>query len=210
VNAIANELYITTAAKLANRLPNNPYGIVYYDAAITAFNWFNSSGMVNSNLQINDGLIWDQASGKCINNNGPVFTYNQGAWLSGITELAWSAGGDFNRWAQALASATISQMTVNGILHDTCDESDSCDGDLQQFKGVFARNVQFIVNRANEIPDATKAAYVAFLQQNADSVWASDQSDGWLGQEWSGPYNQATVQTQSSALDVIVGAASVS
>jgi len=49
-----------------------------------------------------------------------------------------------------------------------------------------------------------------FLQLNADTLWAEDQSGNLLGPIWDGPYVTADVQTQSSALDLLVGAAGVS
>lgn len=81
---------------------------------------------------------------------------------------------------------------------------------MEQFKGIFGRNIQFLYNRATVLPDATKALYKSFLIKNADSIWANDNVDNQLGLVWSGPHQTATVQTQSSALDAIVGAACVS
>jgi len=65
-------------------------------------------------------------------------------------------------------------------------------------------------NRATGLSDETKALYQSFLQKNANSIWANDQINNQLGLVWSGPHTTATVQTQSSALDAIVGAAAVS
>lgn len=163
--------------------------------------------MINSNNLINDGL--DLTS--CQNNGATVFTYNQGIILSGLAELTWASGDDsYNTLANTLATATISQMTdTNGILHDTC-EPNACNADLQQFKGIFGRNIQFLYNRASILPADTKTLYQSFLQKNADAIWTSDQVNNQLGLVWSGPDSTATIQTQSSALDAIVGAAAVS
>jgi hypothetical protein len=85
-----------------------------------------------------------------------------------------------------------------------------CDGDEEQFKGVFGRNIQFLYNRATNLPASTAATYKNFLQVNANAIWADDQTDNQLGLVWSGRSGTATIQTQSSALDAIVGAACVS
>ncbi|TVY28354.1 Mannan endo-1,6-alpha-mannosidase [Lachnellula hyalina] len=210
VNAVANALYITAAAKLANRRPSTPSSGYYYDEAVKATTWFMNSGMINSQNQINDGL---DLANNCVNNNGPVFTYNQGIILSGLVELTWASGDDsYNELANTLATATISIMTdANGILHEACESTGGCDSNLQQFKGIFGRNIQFLYNRANILPANTKTLYQSFLQTNANAIWANDQVDNQLGLVWSGPSSSmATLQTQSSALDAIVGAAAVS
>lgn len=96
----------------------------------------------------------------------------------------------------------------DGILTDPCDGG--CNSDTEQFKGIFGRGIQFLANRATVLPDATRKIYVDFLRKNADSIWAYDQVDNQLGLVWSGPKGTASIQTQSSALDAIVGAACVS
>lgn len=174
MNAVANALYITAAAKLANRRPSTPSSGYYYNEAIKATTWFINSGMINSQNQINDGL---DLANNCVNNNGPVFTYNQGVILSGLVELTWASGDNsYTELANTLATATISRMTdANGILHESCESTGGCDADLQQFKGIFGRNIQFLYNRANVLPADTKTLYQSFLQKNANAIWADDQ-----------------------------------
>lgn len=130
-----------------------------------------------------------------------------------MTELAWSAGDDahiYNDLANTLALAGLAHFTdSDGVLHEvTCEPN--CGADVQQFKGIFGRNIQFMVNRATGMSDANRAKYISFLQTNANSIWEDDQHNNQLGLVWSGPAGTATIQTQSSALDVIVGAACVS
>jgi predicted alpha-1,6-mannanase (GH76 family) len=211
-NAVENALYLTAAAKLANRLPATPSSGYYYNEAIKAYDWFMNSGLINSDNLINDNLNSD-----CENDlTTPVFTYNQGIILSGLTELAWAApateAASMNALANTLALAGIAHFTdSNGVLHEACESTNSCSIDLQQFKGIFGRNVQFMVNRANGMPSDARAKYISFLQVNANSIWSNDQASNQLGLIWSGPKgNIVTIQTQSSALDVIVGAACVS
>ncbi len=207
MGAVENELYFTAAAKLANRLPAAHGGGYYFAEAIKAYNWFVNSGLINSDNTINNGLVLST----CKNDGNIVFSYNQGIILSGLAELTWSTGDNsYNELANTIALAAISALTdSNGILHEAC-EATGCDGDEEQFKGVFGRNIQFLVNRANVLPESTAATYRNFLQVNANAIWASDQGNNQLGLVWSGPKGTATVQTQSSALDAIVGAACVS
>ncbi|CAG8979609.1 hypothetical protein HYALB_00013537 [Hymenoscyphus albidus] len=191
--AVENELYITTAAKLANRRPTTPSPGYYYQEAVKTYDWFIKFGLINKDNLINNGLNLQT----CKNDGNPVFSYNQGIILSGLAELSWALAG-------------IKELTdENGILHEKCEATKSCNADMEQFKGVFGRNIQYLVNRA-AIPAETRNTYKTFLQKNADSIWAHDNVSNQLGLVWSGPDSKATVQTQSSALDAIVGAACVS
>jgi len=207
VGAVENELYLTAAAKLANRRPNTPSGGYYFNEAIKAYEWFIASGLINSDNVINNGLVLST----CKNDGNIVFSYNQGILLSGLAELTWSTGdAKYNQLANTIALAAIANLTdANGILHEPCEKT-GCNSDTQQFKGIFGRAIQFLVNRAMVMPAATRATYVDFLRRNADSIWAYNQVDNQLGLVWSGPKGTATIQTQSSALDAIVGAACVS
>jgi predicted alpha-1,6-mannanase (GH76 family) len=67
VNAIANELYIDVAAHLATRSQWRPG--YYLDRALEAWRWFQKSGMINAQWNINDGLNIST----CENNNGTVW-----------------------------------------------------------------------------------------------------------------------------------------
>jgi hypothetical protein len=61
VNAIPNELFLSTAAHLANRADNKATYVAWAKAEI---DWFTASGMINERGTINDGLTSD-----CKNNN---------------------------------------------------------------------------------------------------------------------------------------------
>jgi predicted alpha-1,6-mannanase (GH76 family) len=65
-NAIANELYLSVAASLANRMPNKKY---YLEIANEQWNWFKNSGLINSDNLINDGL-----TSNCQNNGQKTWT----------------------------------------------------------------------------------------------------------------------------------------
>jgi predicted alpha-1,6-mannanase (GH76 family) len=207
VNAIANELFLTASVKLANRIPTNSE---YFTMAMEAYDWFIASGMINSKNIINDGLNIHVKP--CKSGDIQGWTYNQGVILSGLAELTWSTGDPkYNNLANTLATASMAHYANNSqmILHEPCEPD--CSTDLSQFKGIYGRNIQFLVNRANVLPANLKTQFVTFLQNNANEIWAKDKGvDNQLGLVWSGPPSVATVETQSSALDAIVGAACVS
>lgn len=123
--------------------------------------------------------------------------------------MTWATGDSvYNDLANTIATSAISALTdSNGILHDPCEPN--CGTDGSQFKGIFARNVQFLYNRAM-VPAETMTVYQNFLQANADSICSNAQEGGMLGLVWSGPFGEGGVESQSSALDAIVGAACVS
>lgn len=210
VNSIANTLYMTTAAKLANRKPATPSPAYYLNEAMRSYTWVMQSGLINSDNLLNDGL--DISS--CKNNNGPVFTYNQGVLLSGLVEMTWSTGNAlYNDIANVIATSAIHVLTNSrGILQEVC-EPDSCDGDEQQFKGVLGRNVQFLYNRGTVVDGNDNVIYKSFLLVNAKAVEGGDDHGAKLGLDWTGQkagHGTVSLQTQSSGLDVIVGAACVS
>lgn len=197
VNAIANELFLSVASHLANRQSDKQY---YIDWANKEWNWFMSSGMINSNSNINDGL--DNKT--CKNNDGTVWSYNQGVILGGLVELAKATNDiSYLETANNIATAGIKALSDSaGILCESCEPS--CGGDASQFKGIFMRNLQYLQQAS------PSDAYVQFIQDNAVSIWTSNRGFGdELGLVWSGPYdNAANASTQSSALDALVAAVS--
>lgn len=198
--AIANELFLSVAAHLANRAPNTQY---YLSWAQRQWTWFQNSGLINANNNINDGL--DLTT--CENLNDTVWSYNQGVILGALVELNNAAAdSSYLSTAQAIASAAIANLSdSNGILHDPFEPNLGADG--SQFKGVFMRNLMILQQATGN------AQYQTFLENNAQSIWtnALNQTMDMIGPVWSGPpySNLATAASQSSALDAIVGAAAV-
>lgn len=137
-NAIANELYLAVAASLANRLPPSSSGgdDDYLGIAEAQWAWFRASGMIGADGLINDGLTI-YANGTCANNGETVWSYNQGVVLGGLVEL-YRATGNTSLLGEAvdIAEAAIGNLSVDGILHESC-EDDGCGADGSQFKGML-------------------------------------------------------------------------
>jgi len=201
-NAIANELFLSVAAHLANRVTDPDQQAHYLSWAEREWQWFSQSGMINSDNLINDGL-----NSSCQNNHGTTWSYNQGVILSGLVEL-YQQNPDFSllEAAQDIAAAAINSLSdVNGVLHDRCERK--CGADGVQFKGIFLRNLMAL---NDAFPDQL---YVQFARANADSIWNQDQGpDHQFGQVWSGPFQSdySEAATQTSALDAIVAGAKTS
>lgn len=198
VNAIANELYLSVAASLANRIPSNT---TYLEIAKSQWTWFDASGMINEKNLINDGL-----TSECKNNKLTTWSYNQGVILGGLAELAIATGnGEYLNRATIIANAAIDALSnPDGVLveADKCElRSGHCGNDGQQFKGVFLRNLHYLYKLA------PSDKFRTFILRNAESIWAKDRNnEDRLGVAWTGPYLDATSAAHSSALDALVAA----
>jgi predicted alpha-1,6-mannanase (GH76 family) len=199
-NAIANELFLSVAAELANATSDAHERSAYLNWATREWSWFSHSGMINKDHLVNDGL-----TASCENNQKTTWTYNQGVILGGLAALH-KANHDpvALTEARAIAAAAIAHLTdAQGILHDTCEPK--CGADGTQFKGIFVRNL-----RALDAVDR-QSQYSSFVRTNADSIWSQvHPPDYHLGEVWAAPFAAADASTQSSAIDVLVAAAQMS
>ncbi len=189
-DAIANELFLSVAAHLANRTSDPRLRVEYVSWAEREWKWFKRSGMIEPDHLISDGLS------NCRDNHGTKWTYNQGVILGGLVELSRIHGGRGElRAARAIAHAAMKQLAdQNGILHDSCEPK--CSADSMQFKGVFMRNLAELDARS---PDRR---FEGFVEANAESILAKDQTaDHALGQVWSGPPGEANAVAQTASLD---------
>ncbi len=198
--AIENELFLTVAAQLANRVSIAGERKHYLDWALMQWDWFHKSGMINANHTINNGI--DLTT--CQNDNGTIWSYNQGVILGGLVELhRASPNFEYLITAESIAYAAIKHLSdSDGILHEPCEPD--CGNDGPQFKGIFMRNLQILqAAHPNE-------KFRKFIRQNADSIWLKDRGSGdKLGLVWSGPFTGADASTQSSACDTLVAAMAI-
>jgi len=201
VNAIANELFFSTAAHLANRAyDEDDY---YQKWAERSLSWFLDLGMLSSNGTINDGL--DE---NCQNNHGDVWSYNQGVILGGLVEMHEI---DYNNTYLGLglyiAYTAIEVLTspypgFKYTLTDPCEPND-CGADGTQFKGIFMRNLMSLWG-------ATKDKLLGdYISANAFNIWHYDREIGAQGHvvfgvQWEKFSGIANASTQSSAMDALV------
>ncbi|MFI5879881.1 glycoside hydrolase family 76 protein [Streptomyces sp. NPDC051554] len=198
-NAVTNGQYLWLTTALHQRIAGDT---VWLQRAKTSAAWYKASGMINSAGLVNDGL-----SSSCANNGSTVWSYNQGLAIGAFTEL-WKTTGDSSMLttARTLADAAISnsQLTVGGVLTESCDVgSASCDDNQKQFKGIFMRNFADLA----KAPGST--AYQTYIQKQADTLWALDRSTlNTLAERWAGTSpNQTDWRTQASALGALTAAA---
>ncbi len=191
-NAVANELFLAVAIKLHQRTPGDGGQDSYLNWALKEWGWFKSTGMINDQNLINDGL-----NRNCENNRRTTWTYNQGVVLGGLTDLYKSTGNEeFLKHAIRLADASTSTLVYsNGILREPC-EPDRCGGaDVPQFKGIFIRYLA-------DLYDVTrKPTYHDLIVASGRSVWENNRdSQNRFGLKWTGPIDEVDAARHSSAM----------
>jgi predicted alpha-1,6-mannanase (GH76 family) len=202
-NAVTNGLYVRMTAALHNRIPGDT---TWLSRANAGWTWFANSGMINASGLVNDGLN----TATCANNGQTVFTYNQGVAIGGALEL-WRATGNAGALATArrLADAAMSSpvLTRGGILTESCDApTTTCDDNGKQFKGIFMRYLMDLADVSGV------AAYRAYAQTQANSVWQADRDalnrigERWNGQTSTAAPNARDWRTQASGLGALIAA----
>ena len=197
-NAIANELFLSVAARLAHHA-HGKQRARYLDWADREWRWFSQSGMINADGLVNDGL-----DGACHNNGRTAWSYNQGVVLGGLAALnEVERRPDLLVAASRIANAALTHLTdTNHVLHDVCEPK--CGEDGVQFKGIFTRNLAVL---QRSVPDER---FVRFLESNADSAWSNARTaDDRFNTVWSGPPVAGNAAAQTSALDLLASAAAV-
>jgi hypothetical protein len=194
-NAVTIGLYVRLAAALHNRIAGDT---TWRTRAVTGWNWFNRSGLINASGLVNDGL-----TGSCGNNGGTVWTYNQGLAIGAAIEV-YRATGDATVLTAgrrlADAATTSGVLAPGGILTEACDAA-GCDDNGKQFKGVFMRYLM-------DLADVTGAAgYKTFARTQADRIWSADRDSlNRIGGRWSGATSAPDWRTQASGLAALTAA----
>ncbi|KAI0065524.1 glycoside hydrolase family 76 protein [Artomyces pyxidatus] len=205
-NSITNELFLLTSAEGYLRTKEQSY----LDNANKAWAWLSQSGLRNSNGLWNDGLDFNT----CQNNGETTWTYNQGVIASGLGAL-YAINGDSSLLdaAEVTLDATIAQLTENGILKESCDDTSTstCDSDQKIFKGIWTKHVQYYLTYADD--PARTAKYAAFLGAQAAAVQQNaETAQGDIGSVWySSSQGGATLTPSASTggLEALIAAAQV-
>lgn len=200
VNAITNELFFSSAAHLANRADDKAY---YTKWAQDSLAWFLRSGMLNAKGTINDGLN----ATTCENNNGIVWSYNQGVILGGLVELNLAAPNTtLLPLATRIAKAALSALKDDsGVIHDPCERDESCGADGTQFKGIFMRNMAKLQKETCKETGDAELEHAILV--NAESIWTKAREGEVFGNNWAQKFQgPANASVQGSAMDALVGA----
>lgn len=198
-NAIANELFLSVAVRLA-LLSHGKTRADYLLWAEKEEKWLLSSGMINSDSLVNDGL-----DASCHNNGGTTWTYNQGVLLTGLTGIHTLTHDEpALQQAERIGVAVSEHLTdAKGVIHDPCEPD--CGGDGVQFKGILMRNLPPLIAVSHS------PALQTLAQTNADRVWTNAKtSANQFSTNWSGPPSDGGTGSLISALDSLVAALSLS
>ncbi|HZQ41905.1 MAG TPA: glycoside hydrolase family 76 protein [Acidobacteriaceae bacterium] len=191
-NAIPNELFLSVAAKLANRRKGRQRK-KYIAWADREWNWLQHSAMVEPDHLFSDGL-----DSQCHDNHRRKWSYNQGVVLGGLAELSRIPGhSGVLEQAETIADAAILLLSdKNGVVHESCEPACSSDG--TQFKGIFMRNLAEL----NQLSNSPR--YAGVLRVNATSIIENAQGpDHSFGIVWSGPPGKTTLISQTAAIDAL-------
>jgi len=198
-NAIANELFLAVAARLALHAKGTERA-KYGSWALREWKWFQASGMINQDNLINDGL-----TSACRNNERNTWSYNQGVILGGLASLSKLTGDkSMLKTASSIADAAMIHLVdKDGVLHDKTEPH--CSPDTVQFKGIFARNLLPLES------SSPNRRITQFLQTNSDAIWKLARTPANnFACTWSGPPNDDGPGASSSALDAFVANALLS
>ncbi len=178
-------------------------------------------------LRDSSNLIWGN-----LNEDATIYPsnvprpYTQGVILAPLWDLyVQSNDTSYLDAAQAIAEAAITNMVwPDGILQEICEKQGNCtptETNPSLFKGIYVRHLgEFAVKLATVDDPARQqaaASYAAFLQKNADALYAN-YPGGTYGMDWHTAQPNYTPTgvaiwdacLQVSALDLFVSAAIVS
>jgi Glycosyl hydrolase family 76 len=195
-NAIPNELFLELTAWLHNAIKGDKK---YLQWANAEWSWFRTSGMINSQKLVDDGLS------TCARDPGhaAIWTYNQGVILAGLSQLYRATRrATLLPQAVAIARSAISHLSSGGILTERCGNTCGKGGtDAESFKGVFIRDLKVLAV-------TTKTdQFNSFFEAQARSIEAHDTTTARKsGVRWQGPIQYLGPYSQASAEDALVAA----
>lgn len=192
-----NAVFLTFAARLAQRTTDTEGRPEYLRWAKASYEFLRNSGLLSADHRVHDAL--DE---RC-KPEGGAFTHNHGLVIGGLVEL-WRVTGDDTLLDQAEGVANVALSTLvdgEGVLTELACEPDCTDPNLVPFKGIFVRNMAELYEVR---PDPR---YQEFLLRQSDFVWTrARSSNNYFGQRWQGPFDAADAARQSAALDALTSA----
>jgi hypothetical protein len=66
-------------------------------------------------------------------------------------------------------AAVYSHFNFSGVLTEICDPNDACDLDARSFKGIFVRNLRYLMDADAKNRDV----YAKFIRRNVEALMAN-------------------------------------
>lgn len=193
-DAIANELFLETAAGLYRRLPREAR---YRRWALREWHWFRHSGMLTPSGLVLDGLQRCQPQ-----RQSALWTYNQGVLIGGLLGLEQiTHQKSLLKIAGKTADAVLHSpvLSPGGILLEpSCGTLLHCGADAPTFKGIFTQNLKLLYDRVGH------PAYQQYLRRNAQSLWVHDRRGLSFGLAWAGPFDGSNTAREVSAVYLLI------
>ena len=198
-NAIANVLFLSVSAHLADRDTQNK--AMYLDWAQKEWQWFSTSGMLDTSAD--GGIVhggYDPETCQVKGDGG--WTYTQGMAIQALLALNKVAPApELVANATAIADATITYPRFtdkNGIFTEPIGPT--FDANTAQWKGIFLNNLMLLQKQA------PKQAYVDFATKNAGSILSAAKfANGTLSPSWDAK-DAPSAPSQSSAMAALIAA----
>lgn len=193
---ISNGLTFTLATRLHLAETGHINGRSCLQWSMDIWKWMMNSELVNNKGLMQDGVR--NKDGKCELVKS-IWTYNQGVVLSGLVNLHKITGEEYYlNSAHNLAKSAIKNMVdEDGVLKEINCEPNKCNGDAEQFKGIFMRHLG-VLNTC-----CPQKEYDLFLRKNTEAIWKQSMQKGESlpGVCWNAYSERVSAATVSSALD---------
>jgi predicted alpha-1,6-mannanase (GH76 family) len=197
-STISNELTLLLASRLHLADTDTVRGKSCLQWSLDIWNWMLEAKLIDEKGQVQDGVGGRRGDCKI---NPRVWTYNQGVILAGLVYLSEITGDKkYLNQADNIALAAIKNMVNDeGVLFEINCEPDECNGDAEQFKGIFMRHLALLKQYS------PKKEYGDFIALNAQSILENAMQNGSMppGVSWSIFSEKSNAATASSALDAL-------
>jgi mannan endo-1,6-alpha-mannosidase len=195
---------------------------------VQLWEFINTNHLINTTTYLIAGRANTTVPGKCSNNGDYKWVYVDGMAVGALVEMSRIFNNQsYVELAHRIANATIRANTIIGTFITACDLNSNitgCDDDSKVFKGLFVRNLRYLMDASNS---TIRSKYALWLRQNMESVINYDiceihspiskchviYQDGppsnpktgpVFGQKWHGPFSYADPMQQASVLDLFV------
>jgi len=176
-----------------------------------------------TSFQVYDGI----SLSSCKVADSQTYTYTAGTLIGGLVEkFNLDKNATHLDLAHNISTSVIRMMTKSGVLMEPCDFNRSCDLDANIFKGIFAKNLRYLIDKTQ---NRTRVKfYRKFLMTNINSLRHNASctpsvhnnhtchivyldgapsypaSGPVFDTVWLGPFNESRPIQQTSALDLLV------